>query len=118
MKQHILFLTFLSVTLFITNSYAAEQIHLFSGRDLQELALIETNSDLGTFSFIDSSNEIQQGIIGDLIGIEGLTVVEVHDVSITAASYEEYDWYGTTRMRTNTIKIPKARIFDGGKGIR
>jgi hypothetical protein len=61
---------------------------------------------------------IQDGTIGDLIGVQGLTVIEVWDIQIIAAGYEEYDWYGTTRTRTNTINIPKARIIKGGKGVR
>lgn len=118
MKKHLFFLVLLTVSIIFTESSSAEGLSLFPDRNLVELVLIDTDPETGSFSFIDESGMIQDGTIGDFVGVEGLTVIEVWDIQIIAASYEEYDWYGTTQTRTNTINIPKARIIKGGKGVR
>jgi len=96
----------------------AEGLLLFSNQNLEELTLITTDVEIGSFSFFDNYGEVQDGTVGDLIGIQGAKVLEVHEISIVVATYEEYEWYGTTRIRTNTQTIPKARTLEGGKGVR
>lgn len=118
MIQRLVFFFLLYTFVMVAETSFAEGKLLFPDRYLTELVLIETDPETGSFSFIDDSGEIQDGAIGDLVSVKELTVVEVLDIQIIAASYEEYDWYGTTRTRTNTINIPKARIFEVGKGIR
>lgn len=118
MKKHLFFLILLTVSFMFREPLSAEGLSLFHDRNLAELVLIYTDPEAGSFAFMDESGVVQYGIIGDLIGVEGLTVTEVLSIQIIAVSYEEYDWYGTTRTRTNTINIPKARIIKGGKGVR
>lgn len=118
MKRRILLLILLILTVKVTAFSFAEGLILFPDRDLRELVLLETDPETGSFSFIDESGELQDGSIGDLVSVQQLTIVEVLEIQIIAATYEEYDWYGTPRIRTNTVNIPKARIFSGGKGVR
>ena len=96
----------------------AESMMLFPNQELTDLTLITTDPENGSFAIIDKSGKMQEGITGDLIGVQEAKVLEVNEIYIVTATYEEYDWYGTTRIRTNTQKIPKARILKGSKGIR
>ncbi len=118
MKRRLFLLVVFPLLVMVAASSFAEGLLLFPDRDLVDLVLIETDPETGSFRFMDELGEVQDGTIGDLISVQELTVVEVLDITIIAASYEEYDWYGTTRIRTNTVKIPKARTFEGGKGVR
>ena len=104
----------------------AEGLTHFPEQSLMDLTLIETNPELGSFSFVNQSGEVSEGVIGDFVGIENVKIVEVYDIEIIAVTYEKYVaklWDGTyeTRTRTNTHLIPKARVLQGrggGKGVR
>lgn len=101
----------------------AEGMILFPDQSLMDLTLVETEPESGSFSFLDKYGELYDGSIGDLIGVEEVIVLEVHDISVVVVSYEEYEgqnWDGSsiTRIRTNVQTIPRARIMEGGKGVR
>lgn len=116
---------FVSLLIFtgISSFAFAEGMILFPDQNLMDLTLVETEPETGSFSFLDRYGELHDGSTGDLIGIEEVIVLEVHDMSIVVVSYEEYeghDWDGSsiTRTRTNVQTIPRARILEGGKGVR
>jgi hypothetical protein len=100
-----------------TLAYAEGQT-IFPNQDLQELTLIATDPESGSFSFMDRSGGVQQGFVGDFVARQEVTVIEVQDLAVVAATYEEYDLYGSTAIRTNLQTIPKARNLGGGKGVR
>ena len=107
----------------ITSFAFAEELFLFANQNLMDLTLVATDPENGTFSFLDKTGEMQEGIIGDVIGIEEAKVHEVLDLSIVVVTYEEYEgqnWDDTsiTRTRTNVHTIPMARMLKGGKGVR
>ncbi len=116
-------LAFLMIVTGIASSAVAEEMILFPDQNLMDLTLIATDLENGSFSFLDRSGELQDGKLGDLVGIEEARVLEIRDIAVVAATYEEYegyDWDGSTitRTRTNLQIIPRARIMEGGKGIR
>ncbi len=117
--------TFVSLLIFtgISSFAFAEGMILFPDQSLMDLTLVETEPETGSFGFLDRYGELHDGSIGDLIGIEEVIVLEVHDISIVVVSYEEYEgqnWDGSeiTRTRTNVQTISRARIMEGGKGVR
>jgi len=117
--------TFVSFLIFtgISSFAFAEGMILFPDQNLMDLTLVETEPETGSFSFLDKYGEFHDGSTGDLIGIEEVIVLEVRDISIVVVSYEDYeghDWDGSeiTRTRANVQTIPRARIMEGGKGVR
>ena len=117
--------TLVSLLIFagISSSAFAEGMILFPDQSLMDLTLVDTEPETGFFSFLDRYGELHDGSTGDLIGIEEVIVLEVHDISIVVVSYEEYegyDWDGSEiiRTRTNVQTISRARMMEGGKGVR
>lgn len=119
------FSTIVSLTLLFSGPcpILAEALLLFPDQNLEELTLTTTNPESGAFIFYDNYGEVQEGVVGDYIGIEVAKVSQVHTESITVVTYEEYEgnnWDGTSVTLTRIVShtIPRARVMQGGKGTR
>lgn len=118
MKQRILYFLFLYLIVGTASFSFADETNIFPDQDVNELILVETDPAAGTFLIMNKEGHKQQGTLGVLIGFQEMKVIEVKNIAIVVATYEEYDWYGQTRTRSSSLlTIPKAPGQMGARGV-